>query len=488
LQLEAERLLLSKQFAGFAKAAGTGIVSQTAGLNDMTTIEAAERAASPAAEADYPRPAYAWYIVVVLTMVYVFSFIDRQILYLLVGPIRRDLQISDTEVSLLSGFGFALFYTCFGIPLARIADSGSRRGLIAVGFVTWSLFTAGSGLARNFLQLLLMRMGVGVGEATLSPAAYSLITDYFPPHRRGTAQGVYNMAISLGSGLAFIVGGTVIALTSAKAEWILPIIGPVRSWQLVFFVVGVPGIVLALLMLTVSEPKRRGPGVAAQKMPLHEVLVFIKTNYVTLGCHNVGIALLSFAAYGSAAWVPTFFIRHFHWSAASIGQGLGFIAAIFGTGGMICGGWFSDYLARRGYKDASMRVALCCAIAGIPAGLAYVLMPTAALSLAALAISVFFGMAPMAVAPAALMEIAPARMRSQLGALYLFVINFIGLGFGPTSVALLTDYVFHDDNMVGSSLLIVNVTAPVCAALILWGGLRPFARTKGQLNKVEQVA
>jgi MFS family permease len=454
----------------------------------MTTLEGAFSSASPTATTDYPHPAYAWYVIAVLTTVYVFSFIDRLIINLLVGPIRHDLQISDTAVSFLTGFAFALFYTVFGIPLARIADDGSRRGLIAAGFVTWSLFTAGCGLAQHFWQLLLMRIGVGVGEATLSPAAYSLITDCFPPHRRGTAQGIYNMAIALGSGLAFIVGGTVVALTSGNAEWILPLVGPVHSWQVVFLVVGTPGLFLALLMLTVSEPKRRGAGAEANKVLLREVLTFIRANYITLGCHNVGIALLAFTALGSLAWIPSFFIRHFHWSAGSIGQSLGFVIATFGTCAMVCSGWLADYLTKRGYKDACLRVALYSAIAGIPPGIAYVLMPTGTLSLAVLTLSIFFAQAPFAMGPAALMEIAPARMRSQLSALYLFVINLIGLGLGPTSVALLTDYAFRDDNMVGYSLLIVNVTAPLCAALILWRGLKAFAGTKGQLDNVDQVA
>jgi MFS family permease len=450
----------------------------------MTAIEVIDSSCPPSAETPYPRPAYAWYVVGVLTFVYIFSFIDRQILNLLVGPIRRDLQISDTEMSLLTGFAFALFYTLFGLPLARIADSGSRRALIAAGFVMWSLFTAGSGLARNFTQMLIMRMGVGVGEASLSPAAYSLITDYFPPHRRATAQGIYNMASYVGSGAAFIFGGIVIGLTSASSEWVLPVVGTIRSWQLVFFIVGPPGILLALVMLTVAEPARRGPGAEAKKAPLRDVLAFAKANRATLVCHNVGLALLAVSAYGAAAWIPTFFIRHFHWSAAWTGQVYGFVVAIFGALGAIWGGWLSDYLSRRGYRDACMRVALVASVIWFPAGIAYVWVPDSLLSMIILAVAIFLSVGPFAVAPAALMEIAPARMRGQVGALYGFVINLIGLGLGPTAVAVFTDYVFHDDNMVGYSLLVVNSTAHLLAALILWTGLKPFVRSKDRLNEM----
>src|SRR5262245_9002593 len=183
---------------------------------------------TPPGEAPYPPPGYAWYVVGVLTLVYVFSFIDRQILNLLVRPIRRDLDISDTQMSLLMGFSFALFYTLFGIPLGRLADAHSRRGLIALGFVFWSVMTAGCGLARNFVQMLLLRVGVGVGEAALSPAAYSLISDYFPPQRRATAISVYSMGIYIGSGLAFVLGGVVVGFVSTHGAWQLPLIGATR--------------------------------------------------------------------------------------------------------------------------------------------------------------------------------------------------------------------------------------------------------------------
>src|SRR5262245_49603914 len=179
---------------------------------------------SQAIDQDYPSAAYAWYVVGVLTFVYVFSFIDRQILNLLVRPIRRDLGISDTEMSLLMGMSFAFFYTFFGIPLGRLADSKSRRTIIAAGFALWSFFTTCCGLARNFTQMLLMRMGVGIGEAALSPAAYSLITDYFPPKRRATAISVYSMGIYIGSGLAFIIGGAVAGLAAKQELWQLPLI------------------------------------------------------------------------------------------------------------------------------------------------------------------------------------------------------------------------------------------------------------------------
>ena len=191
----------------------------------------------------YPAPARAWVTVTILMLAYVLSFIDRQILNLLVGPIRRDLAISDTEMSLLMGFSFALFYTLCGIPLGRLADRTSRRGLIAAGVLVWSAMTAACGLARHYWHFLFARVGVGAGEAALSPAAYSLIADSFPPERRATAISVYSMGIYVGSGLAFLLGGVVIQFASAQGDMTLPLVGTIRPWQLIFLLLGVVGVV-----------------------------------------------------------------------------------------------------------------------------------------------------------------------------------------------------------------------------------------------------
>ena len=206
----------------------------------------------------YPSSTRAWVTVIILMVAYVLSFIDRQILNLLVAPIRRDLMISDTQMSLLMGLSFALFYTVCGIPLGRMADTRSRRGLIAIGILFWSAATAACGMARLYWQFLLCRIGVGVGEAALSPAAYSLIADSFPAERRATAISVYSMGVYLGSGLAFLFGGLVIKLASAQGDVLLPVFGEVRPWQLIFLALGAAGVLFTLLMLAVKEPARRG--------------------------------------------------------------------------------------------------------------------------------------------------------------------------------------------------------------------------------------
>lgn len=433
-------------------------------------------------ERPYPKPAYAWYVLALLTLVYVFSFIDRQILNLLVGPVRRDLHLTDTEMSLLMGFSFALFYTGFGIPLGRLADSTSRRNLIAAGFAAWSLFSSACGLSRTFVQMLLMRMGVGVGEATLSPAAYSLLTDYFPPQRRALALSIYGMGIYIGSGLAFVLGGYITGWTSGQATWTLPLIGDIRPWQAVFLAVGLPGIPLALLMYTVVEPFRRGAPAAATTIPILEVIRYVRENWTTYVCHNVGIALISFSSYGSTAWIPTFFVRAHGWSAAETGKIYGALVAIFGALGVAWGGWLADRWLAKGHRDAAMRVAFLAAVAWIPTGVAFLLVPDPKIAMALLVPTIFLASAPFGIGPAAVMQVTPPLMRGQTSSIYLFVVNLIGLGIGPTAVAMTTDFIFHDDNKVGWSILSVSLAAHCIAGCLLWVGRKPFIRSQDCLK------
>lgn len=450
---------------------------------DPTVKPVAGGTTRPVTDEAYPSPLYAWYVVGVLTLAYVFSFIDRQILNLLVGPIERDLGIGDTEMSLLMGFSFAVFYTLFGIPLGRLADSRSRRVIIAVGIAAWSIMTAGCGLARKYWQLALLRMGVGVGEASLSPAAYSMIADYFRPERRSTAVSVYSMGIYLGSGLAFVVGGLVIEFASGREQFELPIVGSTRPWQLIFFLVGLPGLLMAMLLSTVREPLRRGlrggtsgAGVAAP-VPLRDVWAYLRDNRRTFACLNLGIACLTFSAYGASSWVPTFFVRRYSWTPGQAGVVFGVIVGVAGTLGVMAGGALADWLRRRRYDDAEVRVAWLAAAGWLPFGVLYPLMPSGFLAAIVLAPTVFFMSAPFGVAPAAIQRMMPNAMRGQATALYLFVINLIGLGLGPTAVALVTDRVFRAPGAVHLSLLLVGLAANFVGMVLLWFALRPYRQS-----------
>ncbi len=430
----------------------------------------------------YPSSARAWATVAILMVAYVLSFVDRQILNLLVEPIRRDLAINDTQMSLLMGLSFALFYTVCGIPLGRVADTRSRRGLIAVGILFWSAATAACGMAKMYWQFLLCRIGVGVGEAALSPAAYSLIADSFPAERRATAISVYSMGVYLGSGLAFLVGGLVIQFASAQGDVTLPVLGEVRPWQLIFLILGVAGVFFTLLMLAIKEPVRRGAG-AGVAVPLSEVGRYIRANRRTVLLHNFGFAGLAFAGYGSAAWIPTFYIRTYGWDAGQVGIVYGCIVAVFGCLGIVFGGRLADLMAKRGRSDANMRVGLYAALGALPMVVLFPLMDSAFWASMLLALAVFCLSMPFGVAPAAIQEIMPNSMRGQASAIYLFVITLIGLGVGPTAVALVTDFVFADDAALRYSLLIITTLAVSTSIILLAKSLKPYRESVTRLEQ-----
>lgn len=446
---------------------------------------------SEVAKEIYPSPFYAWYVLALLTLAFVFSFIDRQILNLLVKPIQRDMGIGEKEMSLLMGASFAVFYTLMGIPLGRLADTWSRRWLVVWGIAFWSLMTAVCGLTNKFWQLALARVGVGVGEASLSPAAYSLIADYFPPERRSTAMGVYGMGIYVGMGMAMVLGGLVIKFASGQEDVLLPLLGEVRSWQVVFFIVGLPGLLVALLLLTIREPMRQGirKKVAADGSsaiaapPLREVWDYMSANRGTFLCLYFGLAMAALNGYGAAAWIPTFFERRHGWSAGDTGLVFGLIVGICGTAGIVAGGRAADLLRRRGVGDANLRMALFGIAAWIPFGVAFPLVTSGRWAAALLAPAMFFSSMPFGLAPAAIQQLLPNTMRGQASAIYLFVINLIGLGLGPTVVAVLTEDVFQDKKAVHLSLLIAGVFAHVFATLLLWRGLQYYRRSLGYLSE-----
>ena len=437
--------------------------------------------------APYPRPVYAWYMVGVLTVIYVFSFIDRQILALIVEPIKRDLQISDFQISLLMGFSFVFFYTLFGIPLGRLADVKSRRTIIAVGCALWSLMTALCGVAQNYLQIFLCRLGVGVGEAALSPSAFSMISDSFRKERLATAISVYSMGIYLGAGLAYLLGGIIVGLASSQEMYHLPIVGATRPWQVIFFMVGLPGLLLGGLMYTIKEPVRRGiTSARAKGVPARQVIAYIKENRATFLCHNLGFGFIALSTNAGGSWNPAYMVRTHGWTTAKFGIVFGSILAIAGTAGIVAAGRYSDYLTERGYKDAPLRVGLYATFGLIIFGAAFVLMPNGNVAAAIYVPLAFVAAAPFGVAPAAMQQMMPNEMRGQASAIYLFTVNVVGLGLGPSAVAAFNDYIFANPNAIRYSLLIVGAIAHGIAALFLWRGLKPFRESIERLHGVNQ--
>ncbi len=425
---------------------------------------------------EWPKPWAAWGAVAVLFLAYALAFVDRTILTLLVGPIRADLHISDTQVSLLHGFAFAIFYTVVGIPIARFADVGSRRNIIALSAVAWSLTCSACGLARSFWSLFAARVGVGIGEAGLSPAAYSMMADLFPEKRLSLAMSVYTSALYLGSGLALIIGGAVIGIATRLPMPALPWVGSIHPWQLTFFVVGLPGLLVAALMLAVREPVRRvkalPEGVSMAR--LADTIAFMRTHVRAYVGHILGFTLISVVYNVAVAWAPAFLIRHMGLATPRAGYFLGVVILTAGISGVVIGGLLADVLRRRGSVDATLLVGVISVIVAAPAGAIAFSMSHLTPFLCSFAIMLFGASMAFGAAAAGIQVLTPNRMRAQASAAYLFTLNLLAVGAGPTFAALLTDYAFHDDLRVGDSVVIVICVAGPLAAWVLLRARKSF--------------
>lgn len=436
----------------------------------------------------WPRPAIGWYAVGVLTVAYILSFIDRSIIALLVGPIRADLGVSDTQLSLLQGFAFAIFFTTLGIPMALLADRLNRRNIIAAGIVFWSAATMLCGVAKSYGQLFAARVGVGVGESVLSPSVYSMISDLFPPQRLGRALAVYTVGAFAGAGLAFLIGGAVIGTVSSGASVTLPLIGELRPWQIVFLIVGLPGLPIALWVMTLREPMRRGAKTASEPSPrlrtaLAALLSHMRGNRQTYTAHLLGFSLLGVVFNGTMAWFPAYLTRVFEVPPARSGFWIGSLLLVFGTLGVLVGGWLTDRGRQNGQLDSSMRVGLWSALCALPFCVGTTLTSSFTLCLIGFAGLMFFTSMPYGAAATAIQLVTPARMRATASSLYLCCLNLIGLGGGSTLVALFTDFLFRSDLAVGKSLALANGIVAPLAALVLWWGLPHFRRSAAALAR-----
>ena len=366
------------------------------------------------------------YALGILVVVYTFNFIDRQILSILLESIKTDLGVSDTSLGFLTGFAFALFYATLGIPIAKYADKGNRRNLIALSIGVWSFMTALSGLAQNFFHLLFARIGVGVGEAGCSPPAHSMIADYFPANKRSTALGIYSLGIPFGIMFGLFAGG-----------WINEVFG----WRLAFFVVGIPGILLAFIFrFTVKEPIR---GQAEGKIDSeNQPSIFETISYLIKKRsfrHLVfAAALAAFVGYGAITWLPSFFQRSYGMQTSDVGWYLGLILGIPGGLGIFLGGYLSDYFGAKNVKWSLWVAAIAMALT-VPFNVYVYLSPTATMSFLWLIIPVALGNFYQAATFSQTQGLVELRMRSVAAAILLFIINIIGLGFGPQSVGILSD-------------------------------------------------
>ena len=412
-------------------------------------------------ESPWPSARVAWHAVILLGVANLFSFVDRFMLSLVVGPVKQTFGISDTEIGMLQGLAFGIFYTLLGIPIGRVADKYNRRAIVAWGVALWSVMTALFGLARNYTELFLCRMGVGVGEAALNPCAVSLISDYFPEHKRSTALGVYTMSAFIGGGLAILLGGTLVSYLGSLGSLELPFVGKIEAWQLAFICVGTPGLFVGLLMMTIEEPKRRelyGNVPDGKSVPFSMMWNVLKEKRVAYSALILGFALVGLDGYAKASWMPEFFIRTFGWSMAEIGLNYGLTYLVFAGAGALCGGWASDFLRKRGHNDAPFLAAAIGVAICLPFSVIGTLVNNEFLALALIAVAIFFSTFPYPLAATAVSQLAPNQMRAQVMAFYLLIVNLVGVGLGPTLTALLTDFVFGDEAYLRFSLSIISAS------------------------------
>jgi MFS family permease len=420
--------------------------------------------------------------------------IDRVIISFMITPIKQSFQVSDAALAVLAGIAFTLFYTVIGLPIGRLADHYSRRWIVVAGITLWSLATIVCGFVRSYEELFFSRIVVGVGEATLGPAAYSLIADYFPDRKRTLAFSIYSMGITIGTGLATLIAGTVVSLAA-------------ESWQQVFVIVGAPGLLVAMIAMTIVEPQR-------QQL---DIQVDLKTSWRNgikpvwrlVVCFTVGFGLFSIFNQGVGFWLPEMIVRAFGWSKAHIGQVQGASIAFGGTLGLICGARLTAWFEHRGAASASLLTMSVCA-AGLLLSATVMIICSLFDQSGIMTVWMFvpvmlFGFAPYGAATSGLQRIVPPYLRGQMGALFLFTINLIGGGIGPILVAVLQEaisvllhsialaipskgvsFLMHYAYSLRHAMVIATVAGVGSALGVYWWGVRWAGRNMQQYKTTMQ--
>lgn len=403
--------------------------------------------------------------ILLLMLVYVLNMLDRQIVTLLVEPMKRDLQLADWQIGAISGLAFALFYTVLGIPLARVADRGNRVHMIAGSLAVWSAFTMLCGVTRNFGEMLLARVGVGVGEAGCTPAAHSLITDYVPRERRASALALYTLGIPLGSLAGLVLGGVLLATL---------------GWRSAFFLAGAPGLILAVIVvLALKEPRRVATAMRATPLPLATVLRMLRAKR-SYWCVSFSSGFAAFAYYGQAAFFGSLYMRTHaaglaalaaDWGVAPsvfLGVTLGLLVGIGGGLGTLIGGWLADRIARRGIVGY-VRLPTATLALSVPLFAGTALSGDIRLSFALLGCAIFVHALNYGSAFAAVQTLAAAPLRAMASAIQLFLTNAIGLAFGPLFVGVASDWLSATMGPVaGLRTAMALVALPLVLASVLF--------------------
>jgi MFS family permease len=434
-------------------------------------------------DAAYPPRPYAWFVVCLLTLAYAISLLDRWILSLLVGPVKAYFDVSDTQMGLLMGLWFGAFYVTMGLPFGWIADRFNRRTLIASAMAFWCAMTIFCGLAKTFAQLATARLGVGLGEAALTPAASSLIADYFPRAEQNRAISFFNMGVATGMGIAYLVGGLIVGWMASQPPVSLPFVGQLETWQVVFIAAGAPGLLVAALIFTIREPLRRQRLVReGEKVTVSQCLAYVKARRAAYQPLLIGMIASPLIGY-AWNWMPTMFDRVYGWNVAQFSAVYGWILLIFGPLGAISGGIIATRLYRAGRKDGPYIAALIAlATMTVTSGL-LPLAPTPQIAAAILVPATWAGAMSTAAGAASVIFMTPGEFRAQVTSIYVLTINGAGLLIGPTAIGLLNDHVFTGPTGVRYSLTWLVLLAAGALTLYFARGRRAYALAVDELEQ-----
>ncbi|MBH0237903.1 MFS transporter [Methylobrevis albus] len=405
-----------------------------------------------------------WYAVAVLLVALLLSFTDRFILNLVVDPIRIELSLSDIEVSLLQGAGFAIIFALAGLPCGRLADRVNRRRLIAAGVLLWSAATVACGFATDFFSFFAARLAVGAGEATLIPAASSLIIDLFAPRRRGTALGVFALGATFGTGTALFIGGQLLGLIESGAFASIPFVGGLSSWRILMIVAGLPGLVVAALVLMIREPMRHH---AAGFLPLSAVARRLLADNGSVLRVTMVKGALGIGDYGLIAWLPTLLQRVYGLSAQDAGSLLALSITASGAMASLAGGTLSDAFVRRWGTATRVVLLLGCYALALMGAVAVFLAATPAFVGLAFAIWAFGSIGGYVIGHVVMQESVPADMRATTIALSLTATALVGIGLGPSLVPLVAQHVFGSEAALQPAMATVALAAALAACVII---------------------
>ena len=447
--------------------------TMTASLSSLDETESG-RAVVAAADQPWPSPPRAYYTVFVVGLVVMFAEMDRGVMSLLIQPIKKDFHLSDTAIGLLLGLVFSLFYACCGLPLSRFIDRANRRDLLATALGVWSVATCFCGLAQNFVQLAIARLFLGAGESVNGPAIFSMISDSFPKERLTRAISLMQLGLTAGAAFSSIIGGVVIGLLIGSPDHHLGGL-VIRWWQLVFVIIGIPGLLVALLLrATVKEPLRRGV-VEAGKVSMANVFRYMAQHWKVYG-PIMGSMAISGLGMGALTWAAAFYQRTYGWGPAKVGIVMGTAALPTTILGLFLGTMFYEHLVRKGHRDAALRVVVIGRTVALPFMIAMPLMPSAELALGASMMSSLLVGVTGASQNAALQIISPNNMRGQVNALFFFFYAVIGQGISPSLIGFFNDLIFHDESRLRWTLFYAAVLFSPASLVVLWLGIKPYAR------------